>query len=496
MGVGTYPYLWRLSNQATRAMNTIELTVGHNLVLSIETHRLVFKRMLHSTDSVRGSNSTPQGLLKLMDSLDLDGENGKERRDLLQKVPHHGIDLWLQVQIFYDHVNCTTQEGIDNAAGGRLRKLRPDEAWDTIEKLAQYENEGWNDTLTSEEVSFNYENPNVEQLLGIMERKVDTLMKDTISLIGSSEDIFRLTTNKMSQPPTEPSRQEEFEHIVMNYIYDQEERIKQLENYMQDITDEFMEFFSKVALRLNIRGNLFRINEPIYRELVCGFFASFNFDASLSKCNPSHLGQSIENTTLCRLRDCNTVREDHLLMEFWPCIGNDMFNVGNTKPGAMAEEEEDDEVDNEGDEGAGGDTGQGEAGVLADPFTQPSQKPGDGVICYTRRRHNSSSDGVTHFKTASARTDSNADLEDSFYDGVFSTWMAFGGNTRDLGSFGEETDEITDLHQILEEVLLTERGDGVAGIKRRRRDPSSDGVRDLVTASGRSRLNEDLESST
>ncbi|GJW24233.1 hypothetical protein Tco_0038044 [Tanacetum coccineum] len=79
---------------------------------------------------------------------------------------------------------------------------------------------------------------------------------------------------------------------------------------------------------------------------------------------------------------------------------------------------------------------------------------------------------------------------------VFSTWTAFGGNTRDLGSFGEETDEITDLHQILEEVLLTERGDGVAGIKRRRRDPSSDGVRDLLTTSGRSRLNEDLESST
>ncbi|GJX71301.1 hypothetical protein Tco_0308472 [Tanacetum coccineum] len=82
------------------------------------------------------------------------------------------------------------------------------------------------------------------------------------------------------------------------------------------------------------------------------------------------------------------------------------------------------------------------------------------------------------------------------FDEVFSTWMAFGGNTHDLGSFGEETDEITDLHQILEEVLLTEREDGVAGIKRRRRDPPGDGVRDLVMASGRSRLNEDLESST
>ncbi|GKG27236.1 hypothetical protein Tco_0402939, partial [Tanacetum coccineum] len=55
--------------------------------------------------------------------------------------------------------------------------------------------------------------------------------------------------------------------------------------------------------------------------------------------------------------------------------------------------------------------------------------------------------------------------------------MAFGGNTHDLGSFGEETDEITELHQILEEILLTGPGDGVTSIKRRRHDPSSDSVR-------------------
>ncbi|GJT63859.1 putative reverse transcriptase domain-containing protein [Tanacetum coccineum] len=45
-------------------------------------------------------------------------------------------------------------------------------------------------------------------------------------------------------------------------------------------------------------------------------------------------------------------------------------------------------------------------------------EPGDGVTSHTRRRHNSSSDDVTSFMTASARTDSNADLEDSSYDGV------------------------------------------------------------------------------
>ncbi|GJW14331.1 hypothetical protein Tco_0018464 [Tanacetum coccineum] len=73
----------------------------------------------------------------------------------------------------------------------------------------------------------------------------------------------------------------------------------------------------------------------------------------------------------------------------------------------------------------------------------------------------------------------NGGLEEDVYtnlpegyrcDEVFSTWMAFGGNTRDLGSFGEETDEITDLHQILEEILLTEHGDDVTSTKFSQRD--------------------------
>ncbi|GJY11497.1 MAK10-like protein [Tanacetum coccineum] len=38
-------------------------------------------------------------------------------KDLLQKVPHHGIELWLQVQIFYDHVNPVTRRTIDQSAG-------------------------------------------------------------------------------------------------------------------------------------------------------------------------------------------------------------------------------------------------------------------------------------------------------------------------------------------------------------------------------------------
>ncbi|GJY36348.1 zinc finger, CCHC-type containing protein [Tanacetum coccineum] len=67
-------------------------------------------------------------------------------KDLLQKVPHHGIDRWLQIQIFYDHVSFHLKCEIDRAAGGKLRDKNADESWEIIENLALYDHEGWNDT--------------------------------------------------------------------------------------------------------------------------------------------------------------------------------------------------------------------------------------------------------------------------------------------------------------------------------------------------------------
>ncbi|GJX13277.1 zinc finger, CCHC-type containing protein [Tanacetum coccineum] len=169
-------------------------------------------------------------------------------KDLLLKVPHHGLDLWLQVQIFYDHVDYTTQMAIDYAAGGRLRKLRPE--WETIKDLAQYKVEGWNDPIILEEGSLDYENPNLEQLLGVMECKVSTLMEKAISLMGRSESIFAMSNNMMHQLPPELSRQEAFEDLVMNFILDQEERVKKLEEYMCVIGSDFMQLSSEVVGKL------------------------------------------------------------------------------------------------------------------------------------------------------------------------------------------------------------------------------------------------------
>nr|GEV67076.1 zinc finger, CCHC-type [Tanacetum cinerariifolium] len=122
-------------------------------------------------------------------------------KDLLRKFPHHGIDLWLHVQIFYDRIDYTLKRIVDYAAGGWIRNMR----------------------------SHDYENPDIKQLLGVMECKVDTLMKEAISLMGGSESVFGMTSNMVYQLPLEPSRQEEFEDLVMNFILDQEEKVRQLE---------------------------------------------------------------------------------------------------------------------------------------------------------------------------------------------------------------------------------------------------------------------------
>ncbi|GJT86744.1 hypothetical protein Tco_1068461 [Tanacetum coccineum] len=66
-------------------------------------------------------------------------------KDLLQKVPHHGVDFWLKIQIFYDHVSFHLKSEIDLAASSKLRDRNAEESWEIIDNLALYDHEGWND---------------------------------------------------------------------------------------------------------------------------------------------------------------------------------------------------------------------------------------------------------------------------------------------------------------------------------------------------------------
>ncbi|GJY21155.1 hypothetical protein Tco_0393721 [Tanacetum coccineum] len=66
-------------------------------------------------------------------------------KDLLQNVHPHGINLWLHVQIFYDHVNPATRRTIDKSVGDKLHDKNAEESWALIEDLTLYDNESWND---------------------------------------------------------------------------------------------------------------------------------------------------------------------------------------------------------------------------------------------------------------------------------------------------------------------------------------------------------------
>ncbi|GJU65678.1 zinc finger, CCHC-type containing protein [Tanacetum coccineum] len=147
--------------------NTIELPKGDNVVpLRSDTIQLVQNECLFQGLQSEDPNQHLKDFLKLVDSLELSflplGRTTKLRnailifqqhhgeslfeawtrfKDLLQKVPHHGIDLWLQIQIFYDHVFFPLNREIDHATGGKLHDKSVEESWKIIEDLTLYDNE-------------------------------------------------------------------------------------------------------------------------------------------------------------------------------------------------------------------------------------------------------------------------------------------------------------------------------------------------------------------
>ncbi|GJS12565.1 MAK10-like protein [Tanacetum coccineum] len=122
--------------------NTIELLEGNNVVpLRSNTIRLVQNGCSFHELRSEDPNQHLKDFLKLVDSLDLDVAN-KKRTCLF---PHRGFDLWLQVQIFYDHVNPATRRTIDQSSGGKLRDRNAKESWALLEDLTLYDNESWND---------------------------------------------------------------------------------------------------------------------------------------------------------------------------------------------------------------------------------------------------------------------------------------------------------------------------------------------------------------
>nr|GEX10892.1 MAK10-like protein [Tanacetum cinerariifolium] len=143
--------------------NTIVLPEGNNVVpLRSDTICLVQNKCSFHRLRSEDPNQHLKDFLKLVDSLDINVENRERMRlreshsetwtrfkDLLQKVPHHGIDRWLLIQFFYDHVSFPLKYEIDRAGGGKHHDKNADKSWEIIENIALYDHEGWNDLKDS-----------------------------------------------------------------------------------------------------------------------------------------------------------------------------------------------------------------------------------------------------------------------------------------------------------------------------------------------------------
>ncbi|GKA00382.1 hypothetical protein Tco_0672932 [Tanacetum coccineum] len=62
-------------------------------------------------------------------------------KNVIQRVPHHGLNLLSLAQFFYDHADDYTRMDLDFVADGYLRELSSEEAWEAIENITQCQKE-------------------------------------------------------------------------------------------------------------------------------------------------------------------------------------------------------------------------------------------------------------------------------------------------------------------------------------------------------------------
>ncbi|GJV17874.1 MAK10-like protein [Tanacetum coccineum] len=126
-------------------------------------------------------------------------------KDLLQKVPHHGIDRWLQIQIFYDH--------------------------EIIENLALYDHKGWDETKEFVKPVKAISTPQgipktPDRRLLELEDQINFLLKGSRPTPTSSS----AHTSNLCPSPQPQALETTFEARVRDYMAAHTERMERFEN--------------------------------------------------------------------------------------------------------------------------------------------------------------------------------------------------------------------------------------------------------------------------
>ncbi|XP_073120512.1 uncharacterized protein [Henckelia pumila] len=59
-------------------------------------------------------------------------------KKLLRRCPHHGLPVWIQVQIFYNGLFFANRSTIDATSGGTIMRKTPEEAYELLEDIASH----------------------------------------------------------------------------------------------------------------------------------------------------------------------------------------------------------------------------------------------------------------------------------------------------------------------------------------------------------------------
>ena len=94
-------------------------------------------------------------------------------KELLRSCPHHGVEKWLTVHIFYNGLNHQSKLSLDAAAGGAFMSKSLDEGYNLIESIAQnhYQWSSERSSAASKKVLGKYE----VDTLTLLAQKVDAL---------------------------------------------------------------------------------------------------------------------------------------------------------------------------------------------------------------------------------------------------------------------------------------------------------------------------------
>nr|GEU36803.1 MAK10-like protein [Tanacetum cinerariifolium] len=232
--------------------NTIELPEGNNVVpLRYDTIQLVQNGCSFHELWFEDLNQHLKDFLKLVDSLDLNGDN-RERTRLLR--------------IFYDHVNLVTRRTINQSAGGKLRDINAKESWALLEDISLYDDESWNDprdfAKPVKAISLPQDVPSAsDRHLIELENQVQRLMKaylapmqpTQVNKITSSCEIFNGphdTHHCMENPEQDyveyaSSRTDEARGLVSNFMASQDARLSKFEV-------DFKQHKSEMTNKINI----------------------------------------------------------------------------------------------------------------------------------------------------------------------------------------------------------------------------------------------------